>query len=123
MKSIFKIAAASLGLAVIAAVSTPAMAHPARVEFSIGDADYQPQEYVQPELVYQAPEPVYRYREDDGWRRQQWREHAWRQHEWRERERREHYWRERNQWREEHERRERREHAWRDEHRGNDYDD
>lgn len=95
MKTIFKLAAASLGLAAIAAVSTPAFAGPARVELSIGNGYYQPQGYVQPQVIYEAPAPVYRYRDDDGWREQQWREH-----EWRERERREHYWRERNEWRE-----------------------
>jgi hypothetical protein len=97
MKFIFKIAAASLGLAAIAAVATPAFAGPARVELSIGNGYYQPQTYVQPEVIYEAPAPVYRYRyrDDDGWRQQQWRER-----EWRERERREHYWRERNEWRE-----------------------
>jgi hypothetical protein len=95
MKSIFKIAVASLGLAAIAAVSTPSFAGPAHVELSIGNGYYQPQTYVQPEVIYQAPAPVYRYRDDDRWRQQRRREH-----EWRERERREHYWRERNEWRE-----------------------
>lgn len=95
MKSIFKLAAASLGLVAIAAVSTPALAGPARVEISVGNGYYQAQAYPPPRVVYEAPAPVYRYRDDDGWRAQQWREH-----EWRERERREHYWRERNEWRE-----------------------
>ena len=100
MKFVFKIAAASLGLAAIAATSTPALAGPARVELSIGNGYHQPQAYVQPGVIYEAPTAIYRYRDEGGWRRQQWREHEWRKQEWRERERREHYWRERNEWRE-----------------------
>lgn len=95
MKSKFKIAIASLGIAGIAIVSTPAFAGPARVELSIGNGYYQPQTYAPPVVVYEAPALAYRYRDDDGWRQQQWREHEWREHE-----RREHYWRERNEWRE-----------------------
>jgi hypothetical protein len=94
MKSILKIAGASLTLAALAAVSTPVFAGPARVELSFGNGYYQQQTYVQPGVIYEPPAPVYRYQDEDGWRRQQWREHAWR-----ERERREQYWRERNEWR------------------------
>jgi hypothetical protein len=94
MKSILKIAGASLTLAVLAAVSTPVFASPARVELSFGNGYDQQQAYVQPRVIYEAPAPVYRYQDEDGWRQQQWRENAWR-----ERERREHYWRERNEWR------------------------
>lgn len=95
MKSILKIAGASLTLAALAAVSAPAFAGPARVELSFGNGYYQQQEYVQPRVIYEAPAPVYRYQDEDGWRQQQWRENAWR-----ERERREQFWRERNEWRE-----------------------
>jgi hypothetical protein len=95
MKSILRIAAASLTLAALAAVSTPVLAGPARVELSFGNGYDQQQAYVQPGVIYESPAPVYRYQDEDGWRQQQWREHAWR-----ERERREQYSRARNEWRE-----------------------
>lgn len=122
MKSILRIAAASLGLAALAAFSTPASAGAARVELSIGNGYYRQPAYVQPEVIYGAPPPIYRYRDDDRWRRQQWLEHERRKQEWRERERREHYWRERNEWRQRqwHEQRER-EHRWHEEHRDRDH--
>lgn len=95
MKSIFRIAAASLTLAALAAVSTPVLAGPARVELSFGNGyEQQRQSYVQPGVIYESPVSRYRYQDEGGWRQQQWREHAWR-----ERERREHYWRGRNEWR------------------------
>lgn len=116
MKSILKIAGASLTLAALAAVSTPVFAGPARVELSLGNGYYPQQEYVQPRAIYEAPAPVYRYQEEDGWREQQWRENAWR-----ERERREHYWRERNEWRERQWQEQRgREHEGRDDQRDHD---
>jgi hypothetical protein len=109
MKSLFKIVAASLGLAVIAAVSTPAMANNARVEIRVGNGYTAPPAYVEQRVVYGAPDRLYRVHDDGAWRRQQWREQEWRRQQWREhewrrqqwlaRERREHYWRERNQWR------------------------
>lgn len=89
MKSILKFAAASLALAGLAAVATPAIAGPGRVELVVGNGYYAAPVYVPPRVIYEAPVPVYRYRDD----------RAWREHEWRERQRRE-YWRERNEWRE-----------------------
>jgi hypothetical protein len=116
MKSILKIAAASLSLAALAAVSTPAFAHQDRVELRFGNGYDQQQSYVQPGVIYESPAPVYRYQDEDGWRQQQWREHAWR-----ERERREHYWHERNEWRERQWQEQRgREHDGRDDHRYHD---
>lgn len=93
MKSILRIAGASLTLAALAAISTPVFAGPARIELSFGSGYYPQQQYVQPRVVFAAA-PVYSYQDED-WRQLQWRENAWR-----ERERREHYWRERNEWRE-----------------------
>jgi hypothetical protein len=120
MKSLFKIVAASLGLAVIAAVSAPASAANAGVEVRIGNGYYAPPPaYVEPRLVYGAPVPLYRYQDErrwhhqhwreQEWRRQQWRAQEWRRQQWLARERREHAWRERNEWRQ-HQWREQREH-------------
>jgi hypothetical protein len=95
MKSILKIAAASLSLAALAAVSTPVFAHQDRVELRFGNGYEQQRAYVQPGVIYESPAPAYRYQDEGGWRQQQWREQAWR-----ERERRAHYWHERNEWRE-----------------------
>lgn len=94
MKSVFRIAAASLTLAALAAVSAPVFAGPVRAELSVGTGYYSRQDYIPSQPTYEAPAPVYRYQDADGWRQQQWRENAWR-----ERERREHYWREQNAWR------------------------
>src|SRR5450830_2200880 len=77
MKSIFRIAAASLTLAALAAVSAPVFAGPARAEFSVGTGYYSRQDYIPSQLTYEAPAPVYRYQDADGWRQQQWRENAW----------------------------------------------
>lgn len=113
MKSILRIAAASLTLAALAAVSTPVFAHQDRVELRFGNGYDLRQSYVPPGVIYESPAPVYRYQEENGWRQQQWRER-----EWRERERREHYWRERNEWRERQWQEQRgREHDGRDDHR------
>jgi hypothetical protein len=88
MKSIFKIATAVLALTGLTAVTTPAVAGQGRVELRVDDGYYAAPLYVAPRVVYEAPAPDYRYRQD----------RAWRDHEWRERQRRE-YWRERNEWR------------------------
>ena len=97
MKSLLKMAAASLTLAALAAVSSPVFAAPARVELSVANSygHGQQQAVVPPGVVYAAPAPLVRYQDDNGWRQQQWREHAWREHE-----RRAHFWRERDAWRE-----------------------
>ncbi|MDB5936498.1 MAG: hypothetical protein JWQ01_3842 [Massilia sp.] len=95
MKSILRIAAVSLTLAALAAVSTPVFAHQDRVELRFGNGYDQQRAYVQPEVIYESPAPVYRYQNEDGWRQQQWRERAWR-----EREQRRNYWQQRNEWRE-----------------------
>ena len=110
MKSLFKIAVASLGLTMLAAVATPASASAARVEIRVEDSYQVQPAYVERRAIYAAPVPVYRHQEVRHWRHQQWREQEWREQEWlrqqwRERERREHYWRQRNEWRE---------HQWRD---------
>ena len=97
MKSILKIAAASLALAGLAAVATPAVASPGHVEFRVDSGYYPAPVYAPPRVIYEAPVPVYRYRDDA----------AWREHEWRERQRREQYWRQQNEWRE---------HQWREHH-------
>lgn len=109
MKSLFKIAVASLGLAVIAAVSSPAMATDARVDIRLGNGYHAQPAYVEHRVIH-APAPGYHYRDGDRWRHHQWREQEWRrqqwrEHQWRERERREHYWRQRQEWRG---------HEWRD---------
>lgn len=88
MKSILKFAAASLALAGLAAVATPAVAGPGHVELRVDSGYYAAPVYAPPRVIYEAPVPVYRYRDDS----------AWREHEWRERQRRE-YWRDRNEWR------------------------
>lgn len=88
MKSFLRIAAASLALAGLAAVDTPAIAGPGGVAVVVGNGYYAAPVYVPPRVIYEAPASVYRYRDD----------RAWREHEWRERQRRE-YWRERNEWR------------------------
>lgn len=101
MKSILRTAAASLALAAMAAISSPAFAHQDRVELRFGNGYDQQRTYIQPDVIYETPAPVYRFQDADGWRRQQWREQAWRRQQWREqawrereRERREHYWQE-----------------------------
>lgn len=97
MKTLLKIAAASLALAGMTALATPAIAGPGHVELRVQTGYYAPPVYVQPRVIYEAPAPVYGYRDDA----------AWRAHTWRERERRGQYWRERNAWRE---------HEWREHH-------
>jgi hypothetical protein len=92
MKTLLKIAAASLALAGMTALATPAIAGPGHVELRVQTGYYSPPVYVQPRVIYEAPAPMYRYRDDAAWR---------------ERERREHHWRERNAWRE---------HQWREHH-------
>jgi hypothetical protein len=122
MKSILRIAGASLSLAALAAVSTPVFAHQDRVELRFGNGYDQQPSYVQPDVIYESPAPVYRYQNEDGWRQQQWREQAWRERE-RERERREHYWQQRNEWRERQWQEQRgREHEGRDDHHDHDRD-
>jgi hypothetical protein len=100
MKSILKIAAATLSLAAMAAVSTPALAHQDRLELRFGNGYDQQQTYVQPGVIYESPAPDYRYQNEDGWRQQQWRQQQWREQQWRESEQRRHYWQQRNEWRE-----------------------
>jgi hypothetical protein len=112
MKSILRIAAASLSLVALAAVSTPVFAHQDRVELRFGNGYEQQRAYFQPGVVYESPAPAYRYQDEGGWRQQQWREQAWR-----ERERRAHYWHERHEWRERQWQEQRgREHEGRDDH-------
>ena len=116
MKSIFRIAGASLTFAALAVVSAPASAHQDRVELRFGNGYDQQQSYVQSGVIYESPAPVYRYQEENGYRQQQWRER-----ELRERERREHYWRQRNEWRERQWQEQRgREYEGRDDHRDHD---
>lgn len=105
MKSILRTAAASLTLAAMAAISSPAFAHQDRAELRFGNGQDQQRAYVQPGVIYEAPAPLYRYQDEDGWRRQQWREQAWRRQQWRE-----HAWRERER------ERERRERYWQEQH-------
>lgn len=90
MKSLLKIAAASLTVAALAALSTPAFAAPAHVEVRFSNGYGQQQAYAPPSVFLASQAPAYRYHDENGWRRQQWRAHEWRQ-----RERRAHYWRER----------------------------
>jgi hypothetical protein len=97
MKTLLRIAVASLALAGMTALATPAIAGPGHAELRVQTGYYSAPVYGQPRVVYEAPAPMYRYRDNA----------AWREHEWRERERREHYWRERNAWRE---------HEWREHH-------
>lgn len=59
MKSIIKIAAASLALAGLAAVATPAVASSRHVELSADNGYYAAPVYVPPRVIYEAPVPVY----------------------------------------------------------------